>query len=202
MKIPFDIKFRPQIESGEYKVVTSFEEPAEIVKWDCKGQYPLLACIFDGDTDDAAFYTEEGKGVCNSKENYLFIITPEPGLTEFENAIVKIVKLCDGTCSSESDIKECIKSHSEELLELAMKSLAKQGYVTMSIGTFDENLNSSKEEGRKEALKDLPRWRKCDKNIIYNTKFSLVENGVGRFLMVEGYKIGIDSLEKLPGFNE
>ena len=30
MKIPFDIKFKPQIESGEYKVVTSFGEPAEI----------------------------------------------------------------------------------------------------------------------------------------------------------------------------
>lgn len=82
-KIPFSIDYRSQIESGEYKVKTRFGEPVEIVKWDCRGEYPILACIFDGDTDDSAFFSNDGKGMSGS-EDVLYIITPEPELTEFE----------------------------------------------------------------------------------------------------------------------
>jgi len=41
-------------------VVTEFAEPVEIVKTDCKGKYLILGVIYDGDTDDACFYTEKG----------------------------------------------------------------------------------------------------------------------------------------------
>jgi hypothetical protein len=75
-KIPFDIKYRPEIESGKYKVVTSCGEPCQIVKWDCRGQYPLLVLIDDGDTDDAAFYAENGENI-GSMIN-LYIVTDEP----------------------------------------------------------------------------------------------------------------------------
>ena len=69
----FNINDRDKIESGEYKVFTSFGEPVEIVKWDCKGEYPILACIYDGDTDDAAFYTKDGKAMSNSDISYLYV---------------------------------------------------------------------------------------------------------------------------------
>ena len=78
-KITFDIKYRKQIEKKELKVITSHGEPAEIVKWDCHGRYPILAVVYDGDTDDAAFYTEEGIGYgslagIGKNQNYLIIV--------------------------------------------------------------------------------------------------------------------------------
>ena len=50
-RIPFDLQYRSQIESGEYKVVTDMGESVEIVKWNCRGRCPILAVIDDGDTD-------------------------------------------------------------------------------------------------------------------------------------------------------
>ena len=44
-KIPFNIKYRPQIESGEMKVVTRRGEPVEIVYWDAVGKNPIVAII-------------------------------------------------------------------------------------------------------------------------------------------------------------
>ena len=77
-KIKFDIKYREQIESGEIKVITSHGEPAKIVKWNCHGLYPLLVVMYDGNTDDAAFYTSEGFGYgswdVGGTENYLILI--------------------------------------------------------------------------------------------------------------------------------
>jgi hypothetical protein len=71
-KFVFDIKYRERIEKKELKVITSFGEPAEIVKWDCHGRYPILAVIYDGDTDDCAFYREDGSGY--HRESYLIIV--------------------------------------------------------------------------------------------------------------------------------
>ena len=41
-------------------MVTEFGEPVEIVKWNCRGLYPILAVIDDGNTDDCCFYKEDG----------------------------------------------------------------------------------------------------------------------------------------------
>lgn len=48
-------------------VVTEFAEPVEIVKTDCKGKYPVLGVIYDGDTNDSCFYTENGVSMSGSK---------------------------------------------------------------------------------------------------------------------------------------
>lgn len=89
-KIPFDIKLWPEIESGRYKVATEHGEPVEIVKWDCKGKYPILAVISDGDTDDSCFYGPDG--VSPSSKEKLFILTDEPDeLTEFEKAVKEAI---------------------------------------------------------------------------------------------------------------
>ena len=76
-KIPFDIKWKPQIESGEYKVETDCKEPVTIIKWDLKNDNGNILCYyFDGKEDIP--YVTEGKD--------LFIITPEEELSEFEGA--------------------------------------------------------------------------------------------------------------------
>jgi hypothetical protein len=80
------LQFRAAIESGELRAVTEFGEPAEIVKWDCQGKYPILAAIYDGDTTDACFYDETGTSATGSRlfvRNKLSVIENYPeGFTQ------------------------------------------------------------------------------------------------------------------------
>ena len=41
-RIPFDVKYRPEIESGEIKVVNGKGKPVTILKWDMQGNFPFL----------------------------------------------------------------------------------------------------------------------------------------------------------------
>ena len=99
MKIPFDIKYRPQIESGEYKVVTRDGNSVRIICWDRKsagdGQ-PIVALVKKEHYEDSIWVEENGvyKGTMGHEYD-LFIITPEAELTELERAI-KRGMLCAG----------------------------------------------------------------------------------------------------------
>lgn len=75
-------------------------------------------------------------------------------------------------------------------------------HAIMNWNTFQKVAQKFIDIGKAEALKDLPRWKKCDPNSIYNTKFNFIVNGVGRYIVLDGYMINVDRLEKLPGFNE
>jgi hypothetical protein len=88
MRIPFDIKCRPQIESGEYKVVTGNGEPVEIVKWDCRGKAPILAVIFDGDTDDSCLFTEQGCTISEKKWLYMDVGEPKWRFVDEDNIYI------------------------------------------------------------------------------------------------------------------
>lgn len=66
MKRDFDLRTW-KIYKSVLDVVTEFAEPVEIVKTDCKGKYPVLGVIYDGDTDDSCFYTENGVSMSGSK---------------------------------------------------------------------------------------------------------------------------------------
>lgn len=101
-KIPFSIDYRPQIESGEYKVVTGDDRPVRIISWDKKtygGRTDIVALVptSQGDTETVQLYSPDGTLISySSNEKFkLFIIIPEPELTEFENGI-KRGFLCAG----------------------------------------------------------------------------------------------------------
>lgn len=84
-KIPFDIKYRPQIESGEYKVETRDGRPARIICWDkIADDYPLVALILGKACEIIYTYTTNGKiGYGGTGSNGdLFLITPEPELKD------------------------------------------------------------------------------------------------------------------------
>lgn len=132
-KIPFDIKLWPEIESGRYKVVTEHGEPVEIVKWDCKGVYPILAVIDDGDTEDSCFFNADGTSLL-SKEK-LFILTDEPEPTEFQKRLVKfyndrnaLTHDADGQYNRH-DLEEVLNTAAGELLELARKELENSDWI-------------------------------------------------------------------------
>ena len=128
-KKPFDQFFKPEIESGKYKVVTEHGEPVEIVKWNCKGQYPILAVIDDGDTHDAAFFRGNGEGM--GTEDKLFLITDEPEeLTEFEKAVEELYESCG--------VKELrFRDKAKELLFVAREQII-QEYVEAGIKFVNE----------------------------------------------------------------
>ena len=56
--IPFDLKYRPEIESGECKLVTRAGYPARIVCWDAKGDWPIMA-LYDENGDEMATWVHE-----------------------------------------------------------------------------------------------------------------------------------------------
>ncbi|MBO4924461.1 MAG: hypothetical protein J5382_10125 [Bacteroidales bacterium] len=162
MKIPFDIKFRPQIESGEYKVVTGDDRPVRIISWDKKtygGRTDIVALVptSQGDTETVQLYSPDGTLISSSRNEKfkLFIITPEPELSEFEQEVrVCVTKNLTTHIKDRNGMEisstvfiddETAKKMAAELLELAKKELCKgcaanlKGYI----------------KGRKDALKEM-----------------------------------------------
>ena len=136
-KIPFDIAYRPQIESGEYKVVTRDGSPARIICWDRKVTEPYDRCTlvalvtWISNNESSHFYYPDGHIWDKSKDGGdshfdLFIITPEPELTEFEQKFAEIINDWQKTApNTMSDITNRIKDDATKLLELAKKELCK-----------------------------------------------------------------------------
>lgn len=178
MRIPFDISKRPQIESGEYKVETEEGSPARIICWDSpiNKERPIIAIVFD---DQIEQYKADGRYDNDyDRCNYdLFIVTPEPEMSEFEKAVG--LEIFDEPFE-EKHIK-VIKEESAKLLSIARKELE------LKI--------------KAEALKDLPRWKKCPED----DPSACVYNCAKRedfLLYYNGHTLKLIDLEKLPGFKE
>lgn len=208
-KIPFDIKYRPQIESGEYKVETEEGSPARIICWDSPidKERPIIAIVFD---DQIEQYKADGH-YDNDYEtsNYdLFLITPEPELSEFEEKVRVCVTenltthIKDGNGREMSSTvfidDDTAKAMAAELLELAKKELCESGEVTDWYA-----------KGKAEALKDLPKWVKVDEGVLLDkhSNYLLYSNGVcyyccGTTITRDGYMLLVDDLKKLPKEDE
>lgn len=163
MKIPFDIKFRPEIESGKYKVCDQSGKDARIICWDAKNKVRPQQCIIalvkeDSDSDDEnnRWFDIDGRGA----DGYyrLFIITPEPELSEFEQEVrVCVTKnltthIKDGNGREMSSTvfidDETAKKMAAELLELAKKEFCKDCCVNLdwyAKGRLDEIYKREKE---------------------------------------------------------
>lgn len=126
MKIPFDIKYKPQIESGEYKVVTRNGSPVRIICWDRKsageGQ-PIIALVENGHYENSIWVEENGvyKGTMGHEYD-LFILTPESELTEFEEMLYSIFDAYNGL---KIDVRVAVDTNAKTLLELAKKEICK-----------------------------------------------------------------------------
>ena len=205
MKIPFDIKYRPQIESGEYKVETEAGSPAKVMDWEYNNRVCgkcIAIKITEGDGDHGLLYTHEGKraSIFQAEEGSdLFIITPEPELSEFEN---KLRVICEDAVREsqlfpERTSEDFAKKHSAELLDLARKELSRQGSIVLPIEDFEKHYVEAQEKGRKEALKDLPRWRRGLPPGTISLDVSSYD-----FICVNNKLLELSSLVKFPGFNE
>lgn len=201
MKIPFDIKFRPQIESGEFKVETRNGRTARVICWNIKdNNYPIIALFEEYGKECLISYTQNGQYMIGkSNVSDLFIVTPEPELTEFEQEVSDIVEYCKE--HGENVASYYAKRHAKGLLSIARKQL--QPEIDAEIEkAYKTAYDVQYRKGREEALKDLPRWRKIGENgRNYSDSTQFVING--RYLEMNDtlndvYEIALSDLAKLP----
>lgn len=167
-KIAFDIKYRPEIESGEYKVVTKDNKNVRIISWDMHtssgDKIVALVTGQGGQFEKNRTYLLDGR--CCSSQNdstSLYILTNEPELTEFEKELIKIMKEegspigADTSKYTEGDIA-AMHSYSERLLALARKQL--QPEIDAEIDKAYKNADAVQyRRGKEDALKDMPQWK-------------------------------------------
>ena len=147
MKIPFDIKYRPQIESGEYKVETRDGKPAKIVYWDLKeydDDIKLVVVIGEDGSQGAITMSKRGSFYSDYLERGehrydLFIVTPGPEPTEFEGALSKC--LCDASVRpGPEDYDAWAREYASQLLDLAKKEVCKSPWIPASNPPEDDRL--------------------------------------------------------------
>jgi len=123
-KIAFDVKYRPQIESGEYKVETRDGRPVRIVCWDVRNdKYPIIALVDFGEVEKDIPYTLDGYYWENMQpsDKDLFIVTIDQKLTEFEAELCGV--LDDWADADEMYPAAYVKKCSPKLLDLARKQI-------------------------------------------------------------------------------
>ena len=173
MKIPFDIKYRQQIEAGEYKLETRDGNQARIVCWDKKSDdgHNVIALVTGSVEEDCYIYLNNGRLISFSVESGydLFIDMPDPKMTEFEGGMLRYLQ--DGVnCKDDSEIITETKKHSEHLLRLARKQIneeveakaEKEGYCIEDAVAFDEGFKTAKELFSKVKKQDDIELKRLD----------------------------------------
>lgn len=202
-KIPFDIKYRPQIESGEYKIIylsytTKEEYPARIICWDRNNEHPIVALVSNsGGYERVQMFQEEGIDNNNPHLGTLFIVTPEPEMSEFEKVVKdRLWRTLEYSETFRKDEDKWIKELASELL-----ALAKEECKNQIESDYREIIHGAYKKGRADVLKDLPKWKKCQENdpsaCVYNCA-----KREDSLLYYNGHTIRLIDLEKLPGFKD
>lgn len=173
MKIAFDIKYRPQIESGEYKVVTRKGETVRIERWDGKDDAnPIDAFIWHNDEWNGPWHWHSNGlyKTAKSEDDFdLFIVITEPELTEFEqgvrdmivNALTTTHTVSDGQVTS-SVVMDYNTTHllAAGLLELAKKEICKG--CTVGLDQYWKGLEDARKEAEKPITYHYPTyWLPC-----------------------------------------
>lgn len=136
MKIPFDIKYRLQIESGEYKVKIRDGRPARIICWEAKGCQPIIVLIrsaVNAEEEVVLQLCADGRFSSDGVETLydLFIVTPEEELSEFEHRLCEFVSYIMSLVWYNKGLKltneQIIKGWEEDILTLAKQQLLQSG---------------------------------------------------------------------------
>lgn len=125
MKIKFDIKYRPQIECGKYKVINYEGKSVIIERWDLKGNYPILVILptevsdFEGEetwVEDRPFvYAIDGHcpGKVPSDTYYQLYIETGDNLTESERMLYDMINdhVYNRDRVNEDEVREWMKEN-------------------------------------------------------------------------------------------
>lgn len=184
MKIKFDMKYRPQIESGEYKVfaLEHEEQEARIVCWDNKGDYPIIALV----DNEPEKFDKHGRipGGNRGGEFSLFIITPEPELSEDERIRKAIGAAICGTTA-----ENVLEANGVRLTD-ALTYLEKQKEYIEDIRQYAYNKGLVDAEGKHQPVEwseeDEKMLRLCENRIMGTGTF--VPTKAGLYGMVSWLK--------------
>jgi hypothetical protein len=158
MRIPFDIKYRPQIENGEYKVETKDLHPVRIICWDKNtGGLDRIVALVAGDSglEKTLHYTEEGGWLVASNDNRnkdLIIVTPDEEMTPFEKGFLERVFHQKAEDLDEQN-KEIFLEDARYILSLARKQLIKDGYSIKKKHILRRHLKSRIEYEKRDICK-------------------------------------------------
>lgn len=134
-KIPFDAKFRPEIESGEFKVVTKDDRSVQILSWEMKGNYPILGCLMEKQTDYEGENTweEERPKAFNLKgipSNYvpssggeLYIVIPDSEESVLETTLASMLDYAKNHAKPDADVVSIFKDRIIECVALEKSTL-------------------------------------------------------------------------------
>ena len=201
-KIKFEIKYRDNIESGKWKVVTRDGLYARIICWDASPMKPIVALV-EGDIRlmgcggvTPLTYTSMGNFLDNGTEteNDLFIITDEPEITKFQEKVHEI--LFAGLANDIQENPTAWLGINDELLKLAKEELEKD-YILIDKDKYPDICEDFFNRGKQAVLNDLPKWRK----VTPNTGQTILYKGFCKgqnYLEMDGYRIMLADLEKLP----
>lgn len=191
--IPFDQKYRPEIDSKKYQVETKEGFPIRILCWDRDNpNTPIVALKKTSIGEDVLYYNLQGNNL--DEEDTLFIVTDEDdGMTEFERYLWNITSLH----YPDSEEMAQLKSDARALYSIARKEIEKE--LESVYGEYLINVaNDEFNRGKSYVLKELPAWEKDDNNISSGT-YILDNRGDGNiFLCKKGLRINILDLAKLP----
>ena len=199
MKIPFDIKYRPQIESGEYKVETRNGLPARIICWDRKHGYPICALVYEKATGCESYVSTYDNGMASANgiqetSDDLFLITPESELSEDERIRKWIYEM----------LKAGIENDPNPFCEDA--SMAKKALAYLEKQKEQPTDNDRYMEGYTNGINDTLKdhhpaeWSKEDERILYNVKAYVGFAAGQRGVREDDFKEANDWLKTLPGF--
>lgn len=125
MKIPFDIKYRPQIESGEIKVINRLNEDVRIVCWDGPDKDRPIVGFSEDDTTPYCWYLDGKYRWGNECEKDLFIIIEESVECKMEIAAILEDAIMWSPDTEDDEWEPFIKEKSTELFDITQKEMLK-----------------------------------------------------------------------------
>jgi len=172
-----------------------------IICWNRKNNSnrPVITLMIDPDGNEyTTFHTKNG--FVDEKEKYidkrdLFFADEEEELTEFEKQLGVYIYFPKLSCEFNEEEKKYIKDAANTLLNLARKEL---GLVDNTCGEYV--LNEAYKQGKQDALKDLPKWKKAKENRVLDWVVKFDKDGkiiVSDIIYKGEYFIMLKSLEIL-----
>lgn len=176
------------------KIVTRDGKPVRILCIDCgvMMSHPILTeIVCSGNAKVLEYHYIDG--TTQNKNNDLFFADEEEELTEFEKRIYNLINFFDpDNCPSIKEVKE----EAEILFDLARKEFESERDRTCEEAALSQVYGEGYEQGKQDALKDLPKWKKSTLPIPdeeYPTGFN------GKYFCYKGYCVDYKKLfETLP----
>ena len=124
MKIKFDIKYKPQIESGEYIVKTQKGDSVKILIWpDNESDKNYIVAKLNN--DHLTWFDVNGINTSlMDKDNSLILIVPGPKPTEVEIGLMDYVRLI-AESKSDQDIEDLTRDYAKYLISVIKRKLLK-----------------------------------------------------------------------------